>query len=121
MLGSPLRTATKMTLKEIAEVVDACILPDFVDLNVEIDYVCSSDLISDLLHFSGRHNSLLITGLINTQVVRAAEIADIKAILFVLNKMPDRELVELAKQKKSPYWLQGYQGLQHPVNYIVWV
>ncbi len=96
-----------MTLKRIAEIVDAYILPEFRDIDIVINYVCSSDLISDLLHFSTNHNSLLITGLVNAQVVRAAEIADIKAILFVLNKMPDREIIELAKQKNIPLMVTG--------------
>lgn len=99
--------ASDMKLKRIAEIVDAYILPEFRDIDIEINYVCNSDLISDLLHFLTNHNSLLVTGLVNAQVVRAAEIAGIKAILFVLNKMPDREIIELAKQKNIPLMVTG--------------
>ncbi|HXX58278.1 MAG TPA: hypothetical protein VEI96_09795 [Thermodesulfovibrionales bacterium] len=88
-----------MTLGRIAEILDAEFLVNAGDPNTEIESVCSSDLMSDLLHFSARPKSLLITGLINNQVVRTAEIADINAVVFVLNKRPDRETVSLAEEK----------------------
>jgi hypothetical protein len=56
---------------------------------------------SDVLAFSIT-SSLLITGLTNTQVIRTAEVADIKAIVFVQNKRPDIETIALADGKKIP-------------------
>jgi predicted transcriptional regulator len=88
-----------MKIKRIAEILDAEVILGQDSLDTEIETVCSSDLMSDLLHFSTRHKSLLITGLTNSQVVRTADIADIKAIVFVLNKRPDKDTVALAKEK----------------------
>lgn len=89
-----------MTVRKIAEILKAEIIFDANALDLEIESVCSSDLMSDLLHFSTRNRSLLITGLINSQVVRTADIADIKAIVFVLDKRPDRDTIALAREKK---------------------
>lgn len=88
-----------MIFEKVVEILEAEIIlsPDSTD--DEIQSVCSTDLMSDLLHFSSAPRSLLITGLANTQVIRTAEIADIKAVVFVLDKRPDRETVEMARQK----------------------
>ncbi len=88
-----------MTLAKIIEILEGEVVLNTGDPNTEITSVCSSDLMSDLLHFSSEPKSLLITGLNNTQVVRTAEIADIKAVVFVLDKRPDRETVEMAREK----------------------
>lgn len=89
-----------MTIKRIAEILKAEVILDADTLDFEIESVCSSDLMSDLLHFSRRNKSLLITGLTNAQVIRTADIADIKAIVFVLDKRPDKDTVALAREKK---------------------
>ncbi len=87
-----------MIFEKVIEILEAEIVnPDGDD--TEIQSVCSTDLMSDLLHYSSTPRSLLITGLANTQVVRTAEIADIRAVVFVLGKRPDRETIEMAKQK----------------------
>lgn len=89
-----------MTIKRIAEILDAKIILEADTLDLEIESVCNSDLMSDLLHFARRNKSLLITGLINSQVIRTADIAEIKAIVFVLDKRPDKDTIELAREKK---------------------
>lgn len=88
-----------MTINKIAETLRAEIILDVGSLDFEIESVCSSDLMSDLLHFSTKNKSLLITGLTNKHVVRTADIADIKAIVFVLDKRPDKDTIALAKEK----------------------
>lgn len=59
---------------------------------------CGCDLMSDVLLFI-KPNSLLLTGLTHTQVIRTAEIAEIKAICFVRGKKPNEEMIRLAKEK----------------------
>ena len=61
----------------------------------------ASDLISDILSFRGP-DSLLLTGLTNVQVVRAAELLDFVAICFVRGKKPQPEAVKLAEEKGIP-------------------
>ncbi len=89
-----------MTIRRIAEILEAKIILDADTLDLEIESVCSTDLMSDLLHYSTRNRALLITGLTNSQVIRTADIADIKAIVFVLDKRPDKDTITLAREKK---------------------
>lgn len=65
---------------------------------VDINTACGSDLLSDVLAFV-KDQSLLLTGLVNTQVIRTAEMMDIIAICFVRGKDPTDEIIELAKEK----------------------
>jgi len=90
-----------MTLYEIKGILNARILARKDDMNVDIGRAYCADLMSDVLAFSIT-SSLLITGLTNTQVIRTAEVADIKAIVFVQNKRPDIETIALADGKKIP-------------------
>ena len=41
---------------------------------------------------------MLLTGLINPQVIRTAEMVDMKAIVFVRGKEPTEEILELARE-----------------------
>lgn len=63
-----------------------------------IDNAFASDLMSDVLTLNSE-NMILITGLINMQVIRTAEMADIRHILFVRNKKPSQEMIDLAKNE----------------------
>lgn len=71
------------------------------DENIEIEMGCGSDLMSDVLAFV-KSNSLLLTGIINPQVIRTAEMVNIKAICFVRGKMPQDETINLAKEIGIP-------------------
>lgn len=63
--------------------------------------VYGSDLMSDILSFS-KPNSLLLTGLINPQTIRTAEMVDIAAICFVHGKRPHDETLDLARENQMP-------------------
>ena len=90
-----------LSLREIAEIVSAEVIigEDMLDNMVESG--CASDLMSDVLAFS-RSGSVLLTGQINAQTVRTANIAEVEAIVFVRGKMPRDETIELAKKFKMP-------------------
>src|SRR5512146_764352 len=90
-----------MTLEEIKGILSALALTRPADMHIDVGRAYCADLMSDVLAFSVT-NSLLITGLTNAQVIRTAEVADIKAIIFVQNKRPDRETIALADVKKIP-------------------
>ena len=90
-----------MTLREILEVTDGRALTPDIDLSIEANSAFSADLMSDVLHLA-KDGSLLLTGLTHPQVVRTAEMAGIAAILFVRNKMPPPETVQLAEEKGVP-------------------
>ena len=87
-----------MKLSEIKKIIEGKVLWDNDYLGKEIKMACGSDLMSDVLAFI-KPGSLLLTGLTNPQVVRTAEMAEIIAICFVRGKEPERETIELAKEK----------------------
>ena len=88
-----------MLLSEIKDVLGAEFLGDDQSL-LEKDIVTAfgSDLMSDVLAFVDEQ-TMLLTGLINSQVIRTADMMDISAICFVRGKMPAEDVIELAKEK----------------------
>lgn len=96
-----------MTLKKIAEILEATVVTDTENLDINIHGACSSDLMSVVLYYF-TSNSLLITGLTQPQVIRTSEIARIKGIVFVQNKKPDKGTIELANQKKIPLLVTSF-------------
>ncbi|MGB4440117.1 MAG: DRTGG domain-containing protein [Sedimentibacter sp.] len=86
-----------MKINEIAGILNAEIITDFSDENTDIQYGFASDLMSDVLAYA-TEDSLLITGLNNTQVIRTAEMMDMSTVLFVRGKKPNKELIELATE-----------------------
>jgi predicted transcriptional regulator len=90
-----------MTLEEVKKILKAEVIIGSNDLKMEIKMGCGCDLMSDVLAFI-KSDSLLLTGLTNKQVIRTAEMADIKAICFVRGKKPDEETIRLAKSKGLP-------------------
>ena len=87
-----------MTIRDMQKVLDANFLygEELADLDVE--FVFSADMMSDVLAFCGQC-SVLITGLCNPHVVGTAEMLDICCIIFVRGKMPDDNMLALAKGK----------------------
>jgi predicted transcriptional regulator len=91
-----------MKIQKIVEILEATVISGQDNLDeINIKGACSADLMSDVLYYYAP-DSLLITGLVKPQVVRTAEIVGIRIIVFIQNKKPDNETIELAKQKKIP-------------------
>ncbi len=90
-----------MTLREIKEILQAEIIYGDDHLEDKIEFAGASDLMSDVLAF-GKPGILLLTGLTNAQSVRTADIIEAKAIVYVRGKVPDKEAVEMAKNKGIP-------------------
>jgi predicted transcriptional regulator len=90
-----------MTLEEIRKALDAEAIVGADLERIEVAMVCGADLMSDVLAYA-KTGSLLLTGLTTTQVVRTAEMADIRAICFVRGKRPPVETVQLAAAKDLP-------------------
>jgi len=96
-----LKADNTVTVKEIAEILEADILVDSDSQELVIQNACSADMMSAVLYYH-TPNSVLITGLTQPQVVRTAEISGIKLIVFVLSKRPEPSIIEMARQKKIP-------------------
>jgi DRTGG domain. len=86
-----------MKLEDVKSTLDAVLITGEDYLSKDIDYAFSSDLMSDVLAFVNR-KTILLTGLINPQVIRTAEMIDLPAIVFVRNKKPDAEIIKLASE-----------------------
>jgi hypothetical protein len=52
---------------------------------------------SDVMAFV-KDRVLLLTGLVNPQVIRTAVLLDIHAILFVRGKAPSRDMIDMAEE-----------------------
>lgn len=90
-----------VTLKKIAEILEADILVDSKNQDLEIKNACSSDMMSSVLYYHAP-NSVLLTSLTQPQVIRTAEIAGIKMIVFVFSKKPEQVIIDMAREKNIP-------------------
>lgn len=88
-----------MTIKQIKTLLDAQVLFGEELLDVDAEFVFSSDMMSDVLAYA-EEQSVLITGLCNPQVVRTSEMLDIVCIIFVRGKSPDEHMLKLAEDKR---------------------
>lgn len=96
-----------MTLREILELIEGKPITKNVNLDEEVSMGCGSDLMSDVLAFT-HEGTVLMSGLTNPQVVRTAEIAGIKAIIFVRGKYPPQKTIQLAEEKGIPLLASKY-------------
>ena len=92
---------TKIKLEELKDMLESQVLSGNDFMSREITSVFSCDLMSGVLAFV-KKDSLLLSCLVNQQVVRTAEMAGITAICFVRGKVPPEETIKLAKEKNVP-------------------
>ena len=90
-----------MKLREIRDILTAEVITGDADLEKEIKYGFAADLLSDVLALA-QEGALLITGFTNSQVVYAADLANLCAVVFIKGKRPSEETKRLADQKKMP-------------------
>ncbi|NQT83310.1 hypothetical protein HQ563_09820 [bacterium] len=93
-----------MKLEEVRRILDGEVVSGSKSLDIEVAMACGADLMSDVLAFI-KQDALLITGLTNPQVVRTAEMVDVKAICFVRGKRPGQETITMAQKKSIPLLL----------------
>jgi len=86
-----------MLIRNIMELLEAQVLCGGELLDTEVHTACGSDLMSDVLSYV-KDQAVLLTGLLNPQVVRTAEMMDIKCIVFVRGKKPDPATITLARE-----------------------
>jgi hypothetical protein len=96
-----------MKIGEIVETLSGRILVENHEVEEEVPIGGAADLMSDVLAF-GSEGMVLMTGLTNPQVVRTAEMAGINVIVFVRDKTPPRETIELAKDSGMTLITTGY-------------
>jgi predicted transcriptional regulator len=87
-----------MTLREVQTILDARLLTGEELLDRTVNTACGSDLMSDVLAYV-KDQALLLTGLVNQQVIRTAEMMDMVCVIFVRDKEPGQEILDLAREK----------------------
>jgi len=97
----------QMKLGEVLEAIEGKPISEGVNWDQEIKMGCGADLMSDVLAFT-HEGTLLMSGLTNPQVVRTADMAGVKAIVFVRGKIPPAETVALAEEKGIPLLASKY-------------
>ena len=86
-----------MKISEVAEILDAKIVCCKELADSEVCSACGSDMMSDVLAYV-KDQAVLLTGLVNTQVIRTAEMMDMRCIVFVRSKKPNDEMIALAEK-----------------------
>lgn len=86
-----------MELKEIKKLLNAKVCCGEDRLNESVSDIFASDMMSDVLA-GNKANALLMTGLVNVQVIRTAEMLDIFCIVMVRAKQPTQAMIEFASE-----------------------
>ena len=86
-----------MKINRIQELLEAEIHCCEENLDKDVNSVFSCDLMSDVLAYVN-DQAVLLTGLVNPQVIRTAVMMDMVCIVFVRSKAPTSEMLELAKE-----------------------
>ncbi len=87
-----------MNVQDIQRILRADLLCGEEDLGREVQTACGSDMMSDVLAYV-KEQSVLLTGLVNPQVIRTAEMMDMVCIVFVRGKRPNEDMIELARER----------------------
>ena len=84
-----------MKIRSIIDLLDASVLCGEDKLDGEVHSACGCDMMSDVLAYV-KEQAVLLSGLVNPQVVRTAEMMDMKCIVFVHGKLPSQSIIDLA-------------------------
>ncbi|NCA76103.1 MAG: hypothetical protein EOM90_07195 [Alphaproteobacteria bacterium] len=108
-------TNNLVNLEKIAQLLDGQIITDAGNPDRIIEGAFASDLMSDVLTLPTNH-LLLLTGLVNIQAIRTAEMSDIDCIVFVRNKKVTVEMTNLANENgiaiiHSPFSMYKASGI----------
>lgn len=90
-----------MTVREIAAELNARFLCCEEEAERQVHSVFASDMMSDVLAFV-QEDTLLLTGLINSQSVRTAEMLDLPCVVFVRGKNAHQDAIDRARMIGLP-------------------
>jgi serine kinase of HPr protein (carbohydrate metabolism regulator) len=86
-----------MKISTIQNLLEAEVLCGEEHLDRHVYSACGCDLMSDVLAYV-KDQAVLLTGLVNPQVIRTAVMMDMVCIVFVRSKIPSEEMLSLAKE-----------------------
>ena len=87
-----------MKIREISQLLDAKLYSGEEMLEREVHNGFGCDLMSDVLAYA-ENEAVLLTGLVNPQVIRTAEMMDIVCLVFVRGKEPTEAMIKLAEER----------------------
>ena len=88
-----------MTIREIAERIEAVVYAEPDQMDEDLDSAFASDMMSDVLAY-GEGHAVLVTGLLNPQIVRTAHMLDMSCIIVVRGKTASEEIKKLAAENE---------------------
>ncbi len=86
-----------MKIGMIKDLLEAEVIGGADMLETEVHSACGSDMMSDVLAYV-KNQAVLLTGLVNSQVIRTAEMMDMLCLVFVRGKRPTQEMIDLAAE-----------------------
>ena len=86
-----------MKISKMQELLNAKVLCCEENLEGQVYSAFGCDLMSDVLAYV-TDQAVLLTGLVNPQVIRTALMMDMVCIVFVRSKVPSEEMIELARE-----------------------
>ena len=86
-----------MKISKMQELLNAKVLCCEENLDRHVYSAFGCDLMSDVLAYV-TDQAVLLTGLVNPQVIRTALMMDMVCIVFVRSKTPNEEMLELARE-----------------------
>ena len=87
-----------MQISYLRDLLEAKVLCGEDRLEEDVTTVFASDMMSDVLACPDEIQCML-TGLMNSQVIRTADMMDIGLIVFVRGNCPPTDVVEMARQR----------------------
>ena len=84
-----------MTIEDVGKFLDARIITEG-DTSVQVLSACGSDMMSDVLAYV-KNRAVLLTGLVNSQVIRTAQMMDMLCVVFGRSKAPTEDMIKLAQ------------------------
>ncbi|MEI7662196.1 MAG: hypothetical protein WCK34_08360 [Bacteroidota bacterium] len=104
-----------MKIKEVVGLIEGSLITGAENLDNRVEMAFASDLMSDVLTVK-TDNLLLLTGLVNVQAIRTAEMSDISCVVFVRNKKVTDEMIRIAGENRitiiqSPFSMFKASGI----------
>lgn len=86
-----------MKISAIKTLLEADVVCGEEHLDRDVFSACGSDMMSDVLAYV-KDQAVLLTGLVNAQVIRTAVMMDMICVVFVRSKKPSPDMIELARE-----------------------
>jgi len=95
-----------MKLFEVKNILAAEVLVGDEQLDRDIIGGGSADLMEDILSSAAR-DAVMLTGVVDEQVIRTAKVAGVGAVVIVRGKTPSQRLIDLARDNEMPLLVTG--------------